>query len=294
MKFNLKIIFILALLTTQSAFAKVDLEDYQSTLTEINSLESKGSYVEAALLAQKASIEISQGLGVDGVISSIELAFSEIQNEVVTEKYSFGLGGSILFGLLGIQLGKSWDVARIITANPEGIKQFERDQRRALGKLQQNLVGYIEKNELALVYSKVLAAKALQLTGKMDANSLQTILPLVKKAAAFAGSITFLGSQEVTYCTTTNYADRSALEFLNITGIISFNHKDSKEQKAFTETRCQDQSRLVSVKESDLLLGKLYFADKILQNEAKLLSFREMQTLNAPDYPTWGSSYYNR
>mgnify|MGYP001578919577 FL=1 len=226
------------------------------------------------------------------MISSVENTLNEKRQEVVTENNSQSGAFSILFGLLSGSGHRNWDVAKIMTTNAAEVSQFNRRQAEDFKELKANLISYFKDNELAIVYAKVMAAKSLQLAVNISNDSFNSILPLVKKTAQRVAQFSFLGVQEVSTCTTTNYADRSSDVGIAVSSfLLSFSFSDSEKKHAYEETICSSPlTRTIGVSESQTFLGRVVLADMVLKTQSRALSLRELATSTAPEYPTWGSA----
>lgn len=282
---------ILTLAATTSSFAAIKHRKYAPVLTEITALEQAGDLRAAALTAAIEAQTLADRGGFDEIVSSIETKLQENREEVVTESVRRGAGFSILFGLLGGSAHQNYDIARILTTNPSTVARFTSMKETQFRRLQGKIQAHAQKNETELFYAKALTAKALQVAAGLPHEELKEIYGYLTETAQRVSRVSFLGLQNITSCTQTDYAQRSRSWGVALSGIISFNIGESHNQNPYRETTCNRTT--VTASESELALRSvdIMLADQALQLALSRLSLKMFDEATAPIYPTWGSSY---
>jgi hypothetical protein len=289
MTMKLKSILVGAMaLTSMNSFAKINLSAYQQNIGEIKALEKSQKYKEAAVKASLLSAQIASNIKMDEVVNSVDSVLNIEQEEVVVSHKNESASFRILGGLFSGSLGHNYNTTKIIQTNSEEVYAFSTKKQRSFAKLQKQLKAYIAKNETDIFYSKVFAAKALQLAAKMNVENIQEVYSLVTKTAQQVEVISFLGVQNISECIETNHAARVDGLSASLKGfLLSFNVGDKTTYNAYEETSCENSVNAYKVNENDIASFELRVADENLIIEGKNLSLKMLKA-TAPTYPTWG------
>ena len=286
-----------SLLIVLSLFATLETQasgkNPKVMMEEVTGLEMTGAYQRASIIAASYANQIADAVGFDGVAKAIESSFTVRRREVTARSIEAKFGFSMLGGFLGSGSAKlNYDITRIVTLNPEELKNFEELNTRNFKKLQRDLRKYVAKNANNMVYAKLLAAKSLQLAIKVDRENLLDSYGYILRTAQRVSMISFLGTQNITTCVSTYHPKRVEQEELHLSGLfesLDFSMKDV--QKAYTEEDCGVSTVTDSVVEFSLNSADLMLADQNLQIYGQLLGLKMFSETTAPSYPTWGSPY---
>lgn len=293
MKNLILIQFILMFSLKSTSFAqtapKFDLAKSNQTIERVESLAKSGQHFLATLLATNSAAGILNQIGVDQTVSSIETQISEMRQQVVKERTTQKSGIDILFGLLTGGARQTYDVAEIITVNPEVVAQAPQKIGSDFGKLQAQLVSYVNQNERAIVYAKAFVVLALKSSLQLTADERQDIMAVVKRTVQLATRLEFKAVQNISNCVTTNYVNRSQDTGLSIGGwLFSFDLSDRKEQFAYTSKTCQSSSMRASVIDAQMYSLRIAQMDRLVKSYMARVELRAVVDAKAEDSPMWG------
>ncbi len=283
---------IFTLFFATQSMAGVNFRKLDSTIAIINELEVRGQYQSAALTAASTANSVAQEIGIDKTVAQVTTTLNEIRQETIVETKKQAAGFSFLLGLISGSASSSYDVTKMITVNPEEVEGFTTKTANDFRRLQGQLKTYVKDNESALFYAKVLAAKALQLTEKMDIDQLIAVRGTIMKSVQFIKQVQFAGTQTVNRCLTMNYVDRENSLGIAISGLfLSLNYSQSDVQHAHNEKSCSTSANSGITSESQWTSPKLMSADLKISMFEKAMDLRLVGERHAPSYPTWGSPY---
>jgi len=288
----IKFILTLMIVTTASttAQARVKLENYQDSLATIKKYEEAGQLKAAALESAYSSLRIAQELGLDSVVVQSALILNEIRHEVITKNRTVR-GGLSFFGLFSISGAAAIHATKIITMNPEEVNQFDSKEQAKLKQLKNDLTKYVQKNELAIVYTKALAAKALQLMVKMNESDRLQVEKVVDQATQKVRRFSFSSSLQVERCILTSYAsytDSANVSASALLGMIGFSLGEENTHYGYNEKQCSASERISNMSSDEILSARISSIDFIIDETEKALSLSRLVESHAPFYPTWG------
>lgn len=277
--------------TALSSLAEIKHKRYKEQADKIIKLEQTQAYTSAALLASAIANQLATKAKFDETIDSIERTLTTKKKEIITEKNSKRFNFNFFFLLKG-SYNQVEDVTEMITTNPLEVASFSSIKKRDFQQMQKNLQAYAKKFETEIYYSKMFAAKALDLASKVDANNFQNIYDLVMKTAQRVSQISFAGVETYTNCVHSNYVEKSEETSAWVRGLIGLSYKESSKQMAHSEKFCEDEtiehSQLADVFDSADLMS----ADRTLSYQIKKLGLKFVTTVEPEEFPTWGSPYY--
>lgn len=285
--------FLITFLCAFQLFASYSLEKHQDQIRQVNKLEKSGSILDALFVAKAASEEIIANLNVGGVVSSIDSQLNEIRNEIIVSKHSSKINFSFFSLILGPVTGsasRKWDTTKIITANPDDVAEFPTKIASDFRVLKENLVKYVRDNELALVYAKVFAAKAVQLSTLISVEERASLRSSIHTLVQQSQLMNFLGVQSILSCVTTNYTNRSNSSSFNMTGLFfKIGAESNSDYLAHSVKTCDPAiSKYAEVNEMVAASANIYKADMLIKHYYKQFGLKEV--MDSPDYfyPTWG------
>ena len=285
------LLLVVTVFFTSNSFATVKYKRYQDSVVELEVLEKGNNFKVAALKAAYLAKEIADKSNFDEMVVTMNRTLTEKQEEVVTEDHRAGGSFRILFGLIGGSAHKTYDSAKILTANPKQVEAFTRIKARDFRKLQVKLESYTEKNETELFYAKIFAAKALEMTARLPIDEMSQIYSIVMSAVQRVSYVNFIGFQNITNCIRVDYAERKRSWGISLSGLIGLSLGESETRRAYRETTCNSETIEHSVSELALNSVDLYLADAILVEQFQKLQLKIVDEVEAPVYPTWGSPY---
>ncbi|MEN0059403.1 MAG: hypothetical protein AAGB31_11260 [Bdellovibrio sp.] len=286
------LIAFLALSMSHSAYAKVDLRASTVQVQKIAQMEKDGATEMAFYEAVSEATRLHSDLKLDQVWISVSSRIQSIDQEVKVKTVKQGLMVSLL-GLFSFNGKNSYDVTKIVSANPAEVVAMEHSSQSDFSQLQTELSTYFQKNELPVFYAKVLTAKALQLASKLPAEGMQKQAPLVRALYQKMSALVVSGVQSVTRCHTTNYIAGKSSTSADIDFLFgSLDFSTSTAKLPYSKTSCKSASNHLQASEKNPFLARLAVADDLMESSAKAFELSLIATLHAPYYPTWGLPSY--
>lgn len=257
------------------------------TVQEINLLDAQKNYQAAVVKSVLAANQIAEEIKFDEIIVAVTSVLQEEQKEVVTST-SNAEAGFNLFGLISASGQRKYDATKILLTNPEEVAAFSHQQADEFKTLQKKIKAYVKKNETKIIEAKMFAARALQLTNKLPVDQISQIYAMAAKTAQRVSIVSFEGSQNIIHCTRLKHERSSNSTKVKFGMFFSWlSAEESTKHHSYTERSCETSTVNVSVvadSSYDLML-----ADQSISDEMDKLSLKLLK-VEAPYYPTWGSS----
>lgn len=287
-KLAITLLTILSTTVATNAFGQVDSKVYSKEITTIKKLESSKDYKRAAIVSAQMARTIADKIEMDSVVADINNKFETHQSEKITKEVNFQGKFSALFGLISGAAKTGYDVSTILVTNPEEVATFSSREKKDFKALQKTLKNYVVKNENDIFHAKIFAAKALQMTSKLDLEDMNEVYSTVTRAAQKVSNISFLGVQNILSCTTTFYPEKRKNSSAKLGGfLLSFKVGEEVVEHAHTESLCDSRSNYFEVREDNIHSVELLIADENLEAQAQNLSLKMVEK-EADIYPTWG------
>ena len=270
------------------AQARADMSQSEKWIKSVNQQESAGDFQGAALSAAQIANSIADQEQIDQVVENIQTTLHAVEQEVVTSTSSASANFSLL-GLISGSADASYDVTKVISLNPEEQLGFSQKVADDWSQLQRELTHKLQKDELALAYMKIFAAKAVQMTAKVSLLESEGWRDYVERTAQRVGRLQMKGSQSIVSCTEFDHAETKKQMGFSISGLLaslSFGALDIA--NAYNETNCSSEARDLAINESQMFLPHLIGADKILSEQMKVLSLKELTNATSAPQVTWG------
>lgn len=267
------------------------LTTQEKSIDDIIALEASGDLKRGSLVAARYALERYEKIGFEKEAISVTTELIRKNREIIAEESHTG-GKVSFFGIFSIKGGYHYDVAKIVNTNPREVARFSTTLERDFEKLQKKIRKLTVKHQDDLIFSKVMAAKSLELANKLSISELQEIYPVISRVAQKMTNLNFLGIQNVLNCTNTRYADRSSGAKLKIRFLLfSLKLAKGKEQNAHTEKVCSSEERSVAMDPFLDSTSALQSADAALSSYGQAVSMKLFTEVEAEYYPTWGSPY---
>lgn len=271
-------------------------------------------------------------LGVGEVIKGQKINQDEVWNEVITKvnhsssssSKGYDAGGTLdlFYFSLGAErhekystqsYSRTYETSRI-PENPDEIENFSNEKSEKLNRLKMKLRDYLDRNGLKLVQMKEDAVRLMMISYELVKLDEEVAVPELQKVINTVMSISFLGVQNVSHCTTvntpyinqvnnnTNTNESSNFSF-NFFGAFKGNEDSAKsssyddhwERMAGTSKSCDSSTNHISVNGSDSIY-KINFSmlDRKLAQWIKSIDFLiyVKQSNKTKMFPTFGSPYY--
>ena len=281
------------LIISANALADVDVSQFDKTIDQILELSTQGQNAEACLKAAMASSKLAEEISVGQIHEQIDDQIQAIRNEVLTKSETSGGSFGLLFGLFSGSAAETTNYYNIVVANSDEVLAQNKMAAQHFREMQINLRDYIRRNELALFYAKVFAAKSLQLAATLDIQELKLIYPTLSLAVQRISLPEFSARQSVLSCVTTNYAPKLREEGFKILGrILSLSLSHSETEPARSERECSQVDNEIRLGEASAISFRLMVGDLELKKYAKELSLKILAEGEAEPFPTWGSPYF--
>ncbi|MES2768954.1 MAG: hypothetical protein V4596_07405 [Bdellovibrionota bacterium] len=306
-----KIIFILAVLMF------VDISIARSENLLIPNISEYDSSKEILIKTDKAIRMIYQGLGLNKIQVQMNSTIHEINKEVLTErkttnsqdKYGGGLSGFLISGSFSYKdSSKSrLDITKIIAANPKEVLAQESAAVKSLSQLRKSLNDLMNQNESSLVIMKELAMIQASAIYEMIQAGEDVPWQNIEETFAMVREVSFIGSQTVTRCLSTNYIntknyekdDRSGgLKFRLLFFSLNFSGSEKNhryhQKFAHSETSCSSTTNVIKVNSKDsVFVVNMSLLDMELDKWVKAIEAVKAFRDQAPAFPTWNSPHYS-